>query len=143
MVSCMDGPFLRGPEIRVTRSLSPETGGQGKASRRTLPETHAPHLLPVADDGTMRESRTSIGEAAALRRGGAASAAMVAGAALVAVAAAVGVGAHVGSSRTLPALNRSTDTNYARNAIGHLARVVQSMAREIQARHDALQRDKP
>ena len=29
------------------------------------------------------------------------------------------------------------------DAIGHLARVVQSMAREIQARHDALQRDKP
>jgi hypothetical protein len=61
---------------------------------------------------------------AALRRGGAASAALVAAVALVAVVAAVGAGNHIGSSRTLPALNRSGDPdNYARNAIGHLAPV--------------------
>jgi hypothetical protein len=61
---------------------------------------------------------------AAFRRGGAASAALVAAVALVAVVAAVGAGSRIASSRTLPALNRSGDSsNYARNAIGHLAPV--------------------
>ncbi|MEY2472950.1 MAG: hypothetical protein QOK28_2279 [Actinomycetota bacterium] len=46
------------------------------------------------------------------------------GAALVAIGAAVGVGSSTGSSRTLPALNRSGDSgNYARDAIGRIAPV--------------------
>lgn len=47
----------------------------------------------------------------------------MAGLALVAVSTAVVAGAHVSATATLPGLNRSGDTNYARNAIGKLAPV--------------------
>jgi hypothetical protein len=57
---------------------------------------------------------------AAFRRGGAASAALVAAVALVAVTAAVGAGSRVASNRSLPGLARGETSSYARNAIGHL-----------------------